>query len=163
MPRTVSGLIVPFNVPAYRGWFDVQFGAGALTIDDVAHVPLMFEHGATHAVAGVMTDVEEQADGVHATFQLDDTEDGDRAWAEFTAGSRTGFSVGLEYDDDTLDAIWEALDEWWETGERPVVDATGWIRETSHVAIPAFDDARGLELHDDADETTTAAEPVGAN
>lgn len=158
--RIVSGLVVPFGVTAYRGWWDVRFNAGSLSVTDVARVPLMFEHGGTYVVAGVMTDVEERADGVHGTFALDDTPDGDRAAAEFESGSRTGFSIGVSYDDDTLAAIDAAFWEFWETGERPVVDAVARILEVSHVAIPAFDDARGA-----LEQTTTdrAEQPAGVH
>lgn len=151
MPKA-SGLIVPFGVTAFRGWWDVRFNAGALSIEDVAHVPLMFEHGATHAVIGVMTDVEETPEGIVGTFDIDDTPDGLRAAAELVAGSRTGFSIGVEYDDATLAAITDALWDW-ESDERPVVDASGLIREVSHVAIPAFDGARASYVPDPAEQT----------
>lgn len=156
MPRTTSGLIVPFGDTAGRGWFDVTFEPGALTITDVARVPLLFEHGATHAVVGIMSDVEETADGVVATFTLDDTPDGERAAAELEAGSRTGLSIGIEYDDDTLQAI---VDAFWEPegDERPTISAAGIVREVSHVAVPAFDSARLTTISDtDADDSADA-------
>lgn len=159
MTRTVSGLIVPFGVTAYRGWWDVRFNPGSLTVNDVSRIPLMFEHGGNWVVVGVMTDVHEEADGVHGTFELDDTPHGDRAAAEFASGSRSGFSIGVEYSDETLDAIWAALEEYWDTGERPIVDATATIREVSHVAIPAFDDARGAL--DETNDPDRAAQPAG--
>lgn len=156
MPKT-SGIIVPFNVAAPRGWWNVRFQAGALTIDDVAHVPLMFEHGATHAVIGVMTDVEETAEGIVATFDIDDTPDGVRAAAELVAGSRTGFSIGVEYDEETMGAIVDALWDW-DAEETPTVDASGRIREVSHVAVPAFDGARASYEPDPEPAEQTAGE-----
>lgn len=158
MTRILSGLIVPFGDTASRGWFDVQFSAGALTVTDVARVPLMFEHGATLEVVGVMTDVVETPDGVTAEFALDDTPAGDRAAAEYEAGSRTGLSIGVEYDDDTLDQIIDALWDW-ETDERPVINASGTVREVSHVAVPAFDNSRLTNLT----TTDNADAPVGTN
>lgn len=164
--RLVGGLVVPFGVPVYRGWWKARFNAGGLTVDDVAHVPFMFEHGGTYAVAGVMVDVVEDLDGpdgpgIYATFALDDTPDGDRAAAEFDSGSRTGFSAGLAYDDETLKAIGEAFWEW-DGDELPIVDASGAIREVSHVAVPAFTTARGRLLSDTADDTEPAEQTAGA-
>lgn len=147
MTRTVSGLIVPFNATARRWWGGIQFGAGRITIPDVSRVPLTFEHAMYGAqVAGVMTDVEERPDGVYATFALDDTEYGDRAYAEFSSGSRTGFSIGVEYDDDTVAAVEEAMGAAWygeEDDDVVVTNAGGQIVETAHTYYPAFYDARG--------------------
>lgn len=145
MPRSVPGLIVPFGVPVYRGWWYARYQPGSLTVADVAHVPFAFEHLRTLEVVGVMTDVEEITSGrlehgIWGTFDLDDTPAGDRAAAEFETGSRTGLSMGVEYDDDTIDAIWDAL--WDEDGDG-IVDAAGIIREVSQVALPAFDQSRG--------------------
>jgi hypothetical protein len=156
--RTVSGLIVPFGVPAYRApWYSVQFAAGGLAVTDVARVPLMFEHAfdRTFTTMGVMTDVWERPDGVYADFALDDTDAGARAAAEFASGSRTGFSVGIQYDEATLAAIDAALDAWfWDDEDPALITGTGLIREASHTYMPAFDDARGA--------VTEPAEPVGA-
>lgn len=140
MPRSVPGLIVPFDVPVYRGWWYARYQPGSLSVYDVAHVPFAFEHLRTLEVVGVMTDVEERADGIYGTFDLDDSPAGNRAAAEFASGSRTGLSMGVEYDEDTIDAIWDAL--WDEDGDG-IVDASGVIREVSQVALPAFDDSRG--------------------
>lgn len=153
----VSGLIVPFGVPAYRApWFSVQFAAGGLQVSDVARVPFVFEHAldGTFTTLGVMTDVWEQPDGVHADYDLDASAAGQRSAAEFGSGSRTGFSIGIRYDEPTLEAIDAAFDTWWDTGESTLVTASGLIVETSHTYMPAFDDARGA--------VTEPAEPVGA-
>lgn len=168
MPRRVTALIAPFGVPAYRGWWRAVFGPGRLSVSDVGRVPYVFEHGESgRVVVGVMVDVEERPAigahlaGVYGTFDVDDTPAGDRAWAELRSGSRSGFSMGLEYDAATLEAIAAALETYWTTGEVTDVDAVAQIREVSHVFMPAFDDARTIALDDV--ETTDPAPILGAS
>lgn len=162
MPRRVTALIAPFGVPAYRGWWRAVFGPGSLSVSDVGRVPFVFEHGhGERTVLGVMTDVEERPNGVYGTFDLDDTPAARAAWAELSTGSRSGFSMGLEYDAATLAAIDDALETYWTTGEVTDVDARAQIRETSHVFMPAFDDARTTHLDDV--ETTEPAPILGAS
>lgn len=141
---SVSGLIVPFGVPVYRGFWYARYQPGSVTVEDVTHVPFAFEHLRTLEVIGVMTDVDEITSGrlqpgVWGTFDLDDSATADRAAVEF-AGSRTGLSMGIEYDDETIDAIWDVL---WDDDVDGIVDAAGIIREVSQVALPAFDQSRG--------------------
>lgn len=145
MPRSVSGLIVPFGIVVNRGWWRARYSPGSLSVTDVSRVPFAFEHLGNREVIGVMTDVEErpatklELPGVYGEFDLDDSPYGDRAAAEFSTRSRWGLSMGIGYDDATIDAIWEAM---WDEDDG-VVDAAGIIREVSDVALPAFDDSRG--------------------
>lgn len=168
MPRRVTALIAPFGVPAHRGWWRALFGPGSLSVSDVARVPYVHEHGhGDRTVLGVMTDVEERPAsggdpaGVYGTFDLDDSPEADRAWAELQSGSRSGFSMGLEYDAATLEAISAALETFWTTGTVADIDAVARIRETSHVFLPAFDDARTVKLDDV--EPTEPAPILGAS
>jgi HK97 family phage prohead protease len=141
MPRrSVYGLVVPFDVAVPRGFWYARYQPGSLAISDVSRVPFAFEHLRTLEVVGVMTDVEERDDGIYAAWDLDDTPAGNRAADEFQFGSRTGLSMGVWYDDDTIDAIWDAL---WDDDGDGIVDASGEIHEVSQVALPAFDDSRG--------------------
>ena len=138
--RTVTGLVVPFNVPVARWWGEGVFTQeGTRLPDQLDTVKLLAEHDPGEPV-GYATDATYSDAGLTMTFTV--PADHDRAagyLADLDANLRDGFSVGIELDADVENSIMSALFGGGDDG--PVVMA-GVIREVSGVSVPAFNDAR---------------------
>ncbi len=155
--RTITGLAVPYGKPGRTSLGLLSFSRGSLKWSDPKRVKLLVEHDQRADVVGYARDIAESDAGLVITFYVPEGEAGDRALASAANGLRDGLSVGVEPDARTLAAMRRANGD-------PVA-ASGALRETSLVAVPAFDDARvssvaasggaGLVVSSWADATTT--------
>lgn len=138
--RTVEGIVIPFGRKAYKmgQWF--EFAPGSLRFRDLQRVKLLLDHDHAQAI-GRCVHAEERADGVFARFRVAPGPRGDEALALAAEGVRDGFSVGVEFTRVTPKPR--------EPGVMLALEAT-W-RETSLLAMPAFDDARVSRVEASAD------------
>ena len=126
--RTVSGLVLPWNTPGLTSGGRLQVKAGAVTYpDDLKQIKLLRDHSNTdgYSPVGYATAAEARADGLHMSFRIGETADGDVALKDVSEGIRDALSVELvniETDGDTITA--------------------GHLTAVALVAIPAFASAR---------------------
>jgi hypothetical protein len=136
---SVSGLAVPWDVPAERFGVPVVFTRDTLTVpDDLSTVKLLIGHDddrpAGYATAATVAD-----DGLHMTFAVDESHPrAAELMREVALKWRDGLSVGVELDADTADAMWAAM---WE-GTADPIPLGGVVREVSAVTVPQFNQAR---------------------
>lgn len=126
--RTVSGLALPFGAPGKSSRGTVTVNAGALAMDsDLKRIKLYRDHSnAGGTPVGYCTAASEGPEGIHMTFKIGNTPDGDAALSDVREGIRDALSVevmGAEID-----------------GRGELV--AGQITAVALVPIPAFDDAR---------------------
>jgi phage head maturation protease len=137
--RTITGLALPYGVPASTFLGDFTFAAGAVRYAaDLRRVKLLVGHDAGQPV-GYATQLSDDAGppaGLQSVFYVPPGDAGDAALADAAAGLRDGLSVGLDLDDATVAALME-----WVPGDPPVA-GSGVLREVSLCPLPAFDDAR---------------------
>lgn len=89
--RTVSGLLVPFGEKCRSNLGEFTVEPGALTLPrHPSGAAFTDEHD---RVVGEAVLLAEQADGIHATFRLDKTPEGDAALAAIQTGKRRHLSV----------------------------------------------------------------------
>lgn len=131
--RTITGIIVPFDVIAERTSLGqpVKFLAGCLKPPaDLSRVKLLMDHDHQQPV-GVCTHLEQSPTAALATFKLPDGATSDAALASAASGLRDGLSVGV--------SIRRGYAS--EDGSHFIV-AEAVVDEVSLVALPAFTDAR---------------------
>jgi HK97 family phage prohead protease len=127
--RTITGLVATWGAVGRTSAGPARFARGSITASDLQRVKLMVEHD-TGQVVGYATAAQETDTGLEATFHVPAGPAGDAALASAAAGLRDGLSVGVE-----VLAASPAADG--------VLDVTaGAWRETSLVAIPAYQSAR---------------------
>lgn len=131
--RTISGLLVPFGVPGQTSTGRLIYTKGSLRWSDPRRVKLLVEHDQRLSV-GYATELVEMDDGLHGTFHVPPGELGDQVLAEASSGVRDGLSVGVELDDVTMQRL--------RRQQGAAINASGQLRETSSVSVPAFDAAR---------------------
>lgn len=127
----------------------VRFGPRALTWPaDVSRVKYLIEHD-RERVAGHAQAIAYAADGgLDGVFKIADGELGDQALREAKAKTRDGVSPG-------------AFDLTGSYDSAGVLDVSaGFLRETSQVSIPAFDDARITDVAAAQPITTTERNPM---
>lgn len=126
--RNVSGLVLPWNTPGLTSGGRLKVKAGAVTYpDDLKQIKLLRDHSNTdgYSPVGYATAAEARADGLHMSFRIGETADGDVALKDVAEGIRDALSVELvniETDGDTITA--------------------GHLTAVALVAIPAFASAR---------------------
>ena len=131
--RTIEGIVVPYGPDKIatkngRRW---RFAQGALTYDDMSRVKLLRDHDFSQPL-GPMVYTDERPQGRFARYRVGTGEDGDRALREADEGVRDGFSPGVDIIQYTADPLNKGV---------LLVTRAAW-RETSVLALPAFDDAR---------------------
>jgi HK97 family phage prohead protease len=129
--RTVTGLVVPWGEVGRSGGAQYAFTPGSLKYADVHRVKLLRDHVATQAI-GKAVKTWSTPEGQWATFKIAKTPDGDQALALAADGVVDGFSIGVDFAEDGVTPG--------EDGVRHITRAA-W-RETSLVALPAYDSAR---------------------
>lgn len=97
--RTVFGRVVPYGetIEVYSGFFE-RFEPGAFTrsIAERGHkVKLLTGHDHSRLPVGKATEFDERADGLHASFLVASTRDGDEALNLVRGGFVDSFSVGF--------------------------------------------------------------------
>lgn len=133
--RTISGLVVPYNtISAHTSYpYPVRIAAGAIdTTRAPARVKLLIDHDRAQPV-GVGASLDDNTDGLSATFTVPETTAGTQALLEARSGLRDGLSVGIA----VTAGRWDVEDD---TDIYTVTAAT--LNEVSLCALPAFDDAR---------------------
>lgn len=130
--RTVSGMLLPFNVQTSDGR-RVRFAAGSVTWQKaaVSRVKLDREHDLGQLL-GSATKVESADAGVSASFKVAKTPAGDEALALAADGALDGLSAVVRITDAIPDPVHEG---------GTLVTAATLVRATL-TADPAFDDAR---------------------
>ncbi len=158
--RTISGLAVPYNRLA-KG---VTFAPGSLKWSDPSRVKLLRDHDPRQPL-GYATALTETAKGLQATFKVGTHAAGDEALLLAADRVMDGLSIGVDFDlrlDTTPSTKFR--------GASQVNRAD--LRETSIVAVPAFDDARvvkvtasreGEDMPDVVEPVTPATAPEQSN
>lgn len=171
--RTISGLVVPWNMTGRSAQGRYRFAPGSLKFNaaQVDRIKLLVDHLQSMPV-GKCVKAWADTDGMHATFSVSRTPDGDKALAMAADGTRDGLSVGIGHDTDTTKFVFAA-----DPSDPTVqlVTSAPWT-ETSLVAIPAFADARtsavtfsaanpeGMTMPETTEQATaTVAAPVAAD
>jgi hypothetical protein len=137
--RQISGLALPYGPEhiARKGGRRVRFVQGSIVWPDPRHVPLLIDHVQSASV-GHQLAIDDRPDGTRIVAKVGRGPLGDQAlaWASPEESVRTGFSVGVEYDerdlipDPDVPGVWIV----------PPGKAIG--KEISLVAVPAFQGAR---------------------
>jgi len=89
--RTVSGLLVPFGEKCRSNLGEFTVEAGALTLPRHPSAAVFTDEHDRVVGEGVL--LAQEADGIHATFRIDETPDGDAALAAIKSGKRRHLSV----------------------------------------------------------------------
>lgn len=147
--RTVEGIVVPYGVDkiARKGGFRWRFQQGALVPPaELKRNKALRDHDNAQPL-GYLVYHEDRPDGMFARYKIKDGPDGDRALAEARDGIRDGFSVGTEINDAAPDPLNQGV-------YLVAVGGAAW-RETSLLAVPAFDDARVTRVAAGADRGDT--------
>lgn len=127
--RTITGLAVPYGVPAFSKGAWWQFSKGSLKFGDVSRIKLWISHEAGTAV-GFATALDDRDDGLYATFSIAPGPEGDKALALADHGTWDGLSVGLKQG-----GKYKSIG-----GVNHAVEAP--MLEISLTPSPSFDDAR---------------------
>lgn len=137
--RTVSGLVLPWGKTGHTtaGPLSIQRG-GVRLPRDLARCKLHFKHTGTegHRPVGYATGYHVDDDGLHMTFRVARTPDGDAAMVQVTEGVFNAFSAELAGIRRDGNAVTDSV-------------MTG----VALVDTPAFHDARVVDVH--AQHTTT--------
>lgn len=141
--RIVEGIVLPYGRDkiAWKGGRRVRFAPGSLAFTEMRRVKLLRDHDNSQ-VLGKLIFSEERPEGLFERYRVAEGPDGDRALAEAEDGLRDGFSVGVEFtgiEDDPLN-------------QGVLLITSAAHRETSLLAVPAFDDARVTRVAASADK-----------
>jgi len=146
--RTITGLAVPWGVTAaVSSGQQVRFDAGSLPTD--GRPPMLInghDLSSIDNIVGIVTERVPTDDGMMFTAQLANTRAGDDALELLKLGALDAVSVGVE------PTSWA-----FEDGVM-VIQAADWV-ELSLVPVPAFRDARVLNVAASTPETETDPEP----
>jgi uncharacterized protein len=167
-PGTLVGLAVPFDVELLveGWWFEDSYrevfrrGAFAKTITDrTAKLPLLAHHDAREnplGAAGEGSLVEEE-DGLHAMFELSDTQAGREAATLARDGAISGLSIGFE----PVKSTTYTGDDAGEEGTIPLVERNEVkLWEVSLVNFPAYDVARVSDVRSTRPRGMTLSEAL---
>jgi HK97 family phage prohead protease len=141
--RRITGLIAPWDVVGYTSAGATRFARGSIAMPtDPRRVKLLIQHGHDLAAVGLGHSFETTPAGVIASFDIPAGPAGDDALALAANGLRDGLSVGVLIDAHTRDG--------------DVINvSSARVYEVSLVTIPAFDDARVLDVAAQRERPTT--------
>lgn len=131
--RTVSGLVIPWNQPGPTTAGELTIARNAVRLPrDLSRVKLHFKHTGTegHRPVGYATGYDVRDDGLHMTFTVGRTPDGDAALGQVTEGIFDAFSAELAAIRRDGSTVTDSI-------------MTG----VALVDTPAFSDARVTEVH----------------
>ena len=141
----LSGLAVPYNVYANRGWFMERVAPGAFdkSIKEAASgLPLLMFHDDASLPVGVSTSWDSRADGLWGTWRLDSRAEAQEAGRLADEGLLRWFSVGHQ----PIRSEWDRVDDWDPDLGPDHMDRLTRIEarllETSLLTTPAFGDAQ---------------------
>lgn len=127
--RTISGLVLPYNVPGYTSSGAVTVASGTVTLpQDLGRIKLLRDHSTDEGFkpVGYATGIEDTPEGLRMSFKVAKTADGDVALADVNERVRDALSVELIHTD--VDADGNLI--------------AGVLKAVALVPIPAFEDAR---------------------
>lgn len=127
--RTISGLVLPYNVPGYTSSGAVTVASGTVTLpEDLGRIKLLRDHSTDEGFTpvGYATAIEDTPEGLRMSFKVAKTADGDVALADVNERVRDALSVELVHT--SVDASGNLI--------------AGELKAVALVPIPAFDDAR---------------------
>jgi hypothetical protein len=129
--RVIAGMAVPWDTPGRPSGYDgpVLFRAGSVDPASVGLGRLLIDHDAKRPVGRPIAAVADKA-GLHASWRIAATADGNDALALVGEGVRDGLSVGATVHEYEVTSA----------GELVVIRAT--LRETSLLTFPAYSAAR---------------------
>jgi len=136
--RTLTGVVVPWNsIGRHRGGRRWRFARGGLKFADAKYIRLNDEHVQSSRLARALSAEDTEA-GLVMTFKVYDGPEGDRALALAAEGTKTGFSIEIEFDE--IDSEPDP--------ENPGVLLVNMAHLTNvaFVKNPAFDDARLISV-----------------
>lgn len=135
--RTVVGLAVPYGQSARSGGKKWEFEKGSLKYTDLKRVKLLRDHDNSQAV-GYAIDAEDTDKGLVVTFKVAPGPAGDKALADFLAGTHDGLSIGVNFEES----------DFYVSADKPGVHIVrnAQLREVSQTAMPAFDDSRSIRV-----------------
>ena len=145
--RILAGKVVPYDTEVgATSAGKVIFAAGSIEIPSDKKIKLLDEHN-PKAILGSAVNFVQGKEGIHATFKVSKTARGDEALTLASDGLKTGFSVGVEPVESSIDKTTQTI-----------IVTKGILREVSHVANPAFKSAEITKVaasESAAAETTT--------
>lgn len=141
--RIIQGLAVPYgpNAIAWKGGRRWRFQQGSLYYKDARRNKMLRDHDNAQPQGRLLSNVD-TPDGMLVEYKIFDGEDGDRTLAEAQSGKRDGLSVGVEIEEYVPDPLNQGV---------LLVVRAAW-RETSILAVPAYDDARVTRVAAGADK-----------
>ncbi len=144
--RTVEGIVLPYGPDkvAWKGGQRWRFQRGSLVPPAELHRNKALRDHDQAQPLGKLVFAEDRPEGMFARYKIKDGPDGDRALAEADDQIRDGFSVGTEINDAGADPLNPGV-------FLVAVGGAAW-RETSLLAVPAFDDARVTKVAANADQ-----------
>ncbi len=154
--RTVTGLVIPWDVAAYSRGYMWMFAPGSLHWSDTSRVKLDKDHewGSEFGKATVLNSADV---GITGSFSVARGPDGDQALNYAEDGVYDGFSAHITFDSEG--------DGWIPHPSNPDVRyvQSGTLRKVALTAMPAFDDARVQSVaatRKDSLMTTTTVPPA---
>lgn len=144
--RIIEGIVVPYGPTkvAWKGGQRWRFQQGSLIVPAELHRNKALRDHDNSQPLGKLVFAEDRPEGMFARYKIIEGPDGDRALAEADDQIRDGWSVGVEI----LDAQPDPLNQ----GVYLVSLAGATWRESSLLAVPAFDDARVTRVAAGADK-----------
>jgi len=143
--RIIEGLAVPYGPDkiAVKGGRRWRFQQGSLVYKEAKRNKMLRDHDQSQP-QGRLELAEDTPGGMFVRYKIFDGQDGDRTLAEATNGMRDGLSVGVEIHDAAPDPL--------NPGVYLVAVGGAVWRETSVLAVPAFDDSRVTRVAAHADQ-----------
>lgn len=142
--RIIEGIVVPYGRDriAWKNGRRWRFQQGSLKPPAELHRNKALRDHDNAQPQGKLVFAEDRPEGMFARYKIKDGPDGDRTLAEAADQIRDGWSIGVEIDEAEPDPL--------NQGVLLVTRAT-W-RESSLLAVPAFDDARVTRVAAGADK-----------
>lgn len=155
LPRVITGRAVPYNTPTDLGNVVETIDRGAFvdSLNRVSAIPLLTYHDSRTDPVGVATGWEHRADGLHGTWELDDSERAREVARLVQRGMLRFFSIGFQLQD----SLWSTRDN-----REHVRVMQGRLLEVSLVTTPAYADAAVLGMRSAPAAVADLARRVGA-
>lgn len=152
--RIIEGIVVPYGPDkvAWKGGKRWRFQMGSLVPPAELHRNKALRDHDNAQPQGKLIYQEDRPEGMFARYKIKEGPDGDRTLAEAADQIRDGFSVGVEITAADPDPV--------NQGVFLVAQGGAVWRETSLLAVPAFDDARVTRVAAGADQGDQVTAPV---
>ena len=147
--RSMTGVVVPYDVAADVGFFTESFARGSFTrsLANKSAVPLLLFHDNRSFPVGVSELWSDDAIGLIGTFTLNLSVEAQRAGAAAERGELTGLSVGFQ----PVKSEWQYAHDWNPDEGRVdhVTRTRARLLEVSMTPTPAYADAQVLTVSAD--------------